>query len=413
MHWVGKAERVANGLLTRARRVAVLFHRLGPYHHARLSEAGRILDVTAVELSAVDDTYAWAPVGGARHFRRITLFRDRDVVYEPGGEVVNMVQAALEEARPEAVAVAGWSDRGALAALAWCSRTGTPAVVMSESTSHDVRRVWWKEQIKRRLVGLCAAGLVGGTAHAQYLARLGMHPGRIFVGYDVVDNDHFRRGAEAARAEPGARQGRRLPDAYFLASSRFIAKKNLPRLLQAYARYRRQAGARAWHLVVLGDGELRPELDQCRDTLGLREHVHLPGFKQYDELPAYYGLAGAFVHASTAEPWGLVVNEAMAAGLPVLVSDRCGCAPDLVEPGRNGYTFDPLDVEGLSRHLLRTAGGEYDLAAMGRASREIIARWTPATFARNLERAVEAALQRPRQRAGVADRVLLWARVHL
>ena len=83
--------------------------------------------------------------------------------------------------------------------------------------------------------------------------------------------------------------------------------------------------------------------------------VILAGFKQYDELPAYYGLASAFVHASTTEQWGLVVNEAMASGLPVLVSDRCGCAPDLVEDGVNGFTFDPYDVEALAGLMQRVA----------------------------------------------------------
>src|SRR5207244_4064698 len=102
--------------------------------------------------------------------------------------------------------------------------------------------------------------------------------------------------------------------------------KNLPRLLEAFAGYRRLAGDAAWELVLLGDGPLRPELVALLKDLELDGHVLLPGFKQYDELPAYYGLAGAFIHASTTEQWGLVVNEAMASGLPVLVSDRCGCA---------------------------------------------------------------------------------------
>ena len=122
-----------------------------------------------------------------------------------------------------------------------------------------------------------------------------------------------------------------LPERYFLASARFVPKKNLLRLLEAYAGYRRRAGADAWHLVLLGDGELRGDIERRSALPDLAGAVILPGFRQYDELPAYYGLARAFVHASTTEQWGLVVNEAMAAGLPVLVSDRCGCAPDLVE----------------------------------------------------------------------------------
>src|SRR6185369_15110785 len=94
---------------------------------------------------------------------------------------------------------------------------------------------------------------------------------------------------------------------------------------------------------------------------------------------------GAFVLASTSETWGLVVNEAMASGLPVIVSRRCGCARDLVAEGRNGFTFDPFDVESLTRQLQRMAAPDTDRAAMSRASREIIAHWTPALWAQNLQ----------------------------
>ncbi len=388
--------------------IAVLFHRLGPYHHARLRALGRRCETAGIELSAVDDTYAWDRVDGAEGFRRVTLFRERDVCRQAADEVVRRVHGALDAVTPEVVAVPGWSDCGALAALAWCQRRGVPAVVMSESTHHDERRAWWREAVKRRVVGLCRAGLVGGSLHGSYLARLGMASERIFRGYDVVDNHHFQSGAAAARRDAAAvRQRLGLPASYFLASSRFIAKKNLSVLLRAYRGYRAMAGDKAWSMVLTGDGEQRPELERLRDELGLGGTVLMPGFKQYDELPAYFGLAGAFVHASTTEQWGLVVNEAMAAGLPVLVSRHCGCAPDLVEEGRNGFTFDPLDTGELGRHLLQMAGGGYDRAAMGRASEEMIARWTPDTFAEGLLAAARAGLAAPRPRFGPVERLLL------
>src|SRR5262249_41808278 len=144
----------------------------------------------------------------------------------------------------------------------------------------------------------------------------------------------------------------RLPADYFLASARFTEKKNLPGLLRAYARYRdrcqenRTGDAQSpWELVVLGDGPGRQQLEQLRDELGLSERVRLPGFQQYDVLSSYYAFARAFVHASTVEQWGLVVNEAMASGLPILLSNRCGCASMLLDEGVNGYLFDPEDRE--------------------------------------------------------------------
>jgi glycosyltransferase involved in cell wall biosynthesis len=142
----------------------------------------------------------------------------------------------------------------------------------------------------------------------------------------------------------------------------------------------------------------------------LADAVILPGFRQYHELPALYGLAGAFVHASTTEQWGLVVNEAMAAGLPVIVSHCCGCTPDLVQNGVNGFTFDPCDVEELAGLMQRVAGmTDRQRDAMGAAGRRIIADWGPERFADGLMQAVAVARRRPPPPASTFDRALLWA----
>ena len=227
---------------------------------------------------------------------------------------------------------------------------------MSDSARHDEPRRRPREAAKRRVVRLFSSGVVAGDLHKEYACALGLPAATVFAGYDVVDNKHFDRGARAARRAAARWRGRLgLPARFFLASSRFIARKNLLRLLDAYARYRRRAGAGAWGLVLLGDGELRADLERRIARADLAGQVILPGFRQYDELPAYYGLAGAFVHAATSEQWGLVVNEAMASGLPVLVSERCGCAPDLVSEGVNGFTFDPCDVDQLAGLMQRVA----------------------------------------------------------
>jgi glycosyltransferase involved in cell wall biosynthesis len=263
---------------------------------------------------------------------------------------------------------------------------------MTESSSHDERRQSWKEWIKRRLVGRFAAALAGGSSHAAYLQALGMHADRISLGYDVIDNDHFHHGVERILGE---NSGLRSPRC-FLASARFIEKKNLLRLLRAYADYRTTAtsrGSAAWGLVLLGDGELRDPIETLVQELNLTDAVTLPGFRQYDELPAYYARASAFIHASTTEQWGLVVNEAMASGLPVLVSDRCGCVHDLVKEGANGFVFDPLDLVSITQAMMRlTSLPEEDRARMGRASSEIIAQWGPDRFGDGLFRAAQRAL---------------------
>jgi glycosyltransferase involved in cell wall biosynthesis len=411
--------------------VAVLFYRFGPYHHARLKAAGARLQVTGVEFSNVDPTYAWDLVEGADGFNRLTLFSGVAVNELPASRIFNRVGEVLDQLRPQVVAIPGWYDRCSLAALRWCGAHGVPAVVMSETTAWDVERKWLKEFLKRRVVKMCAAGLVGGRAHAEYLEKLGIERTKIFFGYDVVDNDYFAAKAEEVRSQSSVvRSQLRLPERYFLASARFIEKKNLRRLIEAYARYRTlcedhrlqtidhlssvvrcplssSPPSAPWSLVLLGDGPLRSSILNLRSSLGLDACVHLPGFKQYGELPVYYGLASAFIHASTTEPWGLVVNEAMASGLPVLVSDRCGCAADLVQEGVNGFTFDPYNIEALAQLMLKISAFNFPLSDFGDASRQIISEWGPERFARGLHDAVETALKNPASNASLMARLIL------
>lgn len=424
--------------------VAVLFHRLGPYHVARLRAAAGDQPITAIEFSSDTDEYAWTKIEGVSEFRRITLFPDGDSRAASAKELSLRLRKTLTELAPKAVAIPGWSDKGSFIALQWCGENGIPIIVMSESTEWDEPRSSMKEAIKRRIVGLASAALVGGKPHADYIAKLGMDCQRVFLGYDAVDNGYFEEAAAGVRRqepevrgqESGVRrqkseskEGKGRSADYFLASARFIEKKNLPRLIEAYAKYRGEQktelgtrkeegtsprpspqsgeGVAPWDLVLLGDGPLRAQLETRIAELGLNQCAYLPGFKQYPDLPAYYGRAGAFIHASTTEQWGLVVNEAMASGLPVLVSNRCGCASDLVQEGRNGFTFDPYNVEQLAQLMLKVSHASFPRAECGQASQEIVSNWGVERFAQGLKAAAEKAIQVGAKRPSAVQRALL------
>jgi glycosyltransferase involved in cell wall biosynthesis len=379
-------------------RATIIFDNFGPYHWARLTAASQVVEVSAIQVSATSAEYAWDNEAKKVGFPAETLFTGNEAQEVSVLTFYRRMAAVLDGFAPEAVFIPGWSGRAAFAALVWCLRNRVPAITMSESTEIDDRRAGWKEWIKSRIVQLHAAGLAGGTLHRAYLEKLGLPAAQVALGYDIVDNDYFATKAAEARATAADTRARhQLPDRYFLASARFIEKKNLPRLLEAYAQYRRKWIARGgvaqpWSLVVLGDGALRGELEAKRTELGLVEHVVLPGFKQIGDLPSFYALAGAFIHASTTEQWGLVVNEAMAAGLPLIVSNRCGCAADLVAAGKNGFTFDPFRVEELAAHLdTISAQPSAALEAMAQESRRIIAAWGPARFGEGVTAAIRAA----------------------
>jgi glycosyltransferase involved in cell wall biosynthesis len=228
---------------------------------------------------------------------------------------------------------------------------------------------------------------------------------------------------------------------YFLASNRFVERKNLGRLIRAYAKYvgSLQEGKEAWSMVLLGDGELRVELEELCAELGLRTAGRLAhggtentkgeclklnyyklktldeggcvvfaGFRQVEELPFFYGGAGVFIHPALSEPWGLVINEAMASGLPILSSKNVGAAEELLQLEVNGFSFDPTSVEELATVLQRMAKlPRQERAAMGAASKSIISNWGPERFAQGVREAVRMAMSRPLKCAGILDRLLL------
>jgi len=396
--------------------LAVQFARFGPYHFTRLGSAVEALgqcgwSVRGLQTASSDATYGWNQGDQAD---LVTVFPGR--VYEEisATEIRRGVFETLDRLRPDAIAIAGWGFADARACLDWCLRNKAHAILMSETRAADGRRVWWKEWLKSRIVRRFNSALVGGRSHADYLVRLGMSRERIATGYDVVDNRYFASKAEeirnakceirnSASVEEKADAGNpptancQLPTGfapYFLASNRFVERKNLARLIDAYAGYvksiqhsvvsiqgRGDSGGistSVWPLVLLGDGPLRADLiARCKthglaiaecapwqqlptanchpSTISGTPTVFFPGFRQIEELPQFYVRAGCFVHPALEEPWGLVLNEAAACKLPILAGDNVGAAEELVEDGVNGWKFDAQSVDSISENLKKMA----------------------------------------------------------
>lgn len=391
-------------------RIAIAFDNFGPYHLARLSGAAEHMKVLAVEVVSRSADYPWDRAEMPEALVHVPL--TESVAQKRDAKLLRAsLDRRLAPLAPEAVAVPAWSSLAALVLTRWSLARNIPVIAMSETNGWDFERKPLGEYLKRCIVSHYSAGLCTSDGQAEYLASLGLPAQAIFRGYNAVDNAYFQR--QRLRVDtsgempdcgdmtlPAEARGR-----YFLASNRFIEKKNLVRLLDAYAAFRAGRGSDPadWPLVLLGDGELRPVIEARRAALGLAAHVYLPGFRQYGELPAFYATAGCFIHASTTEQWGLVVNEAMASGLPVLVSRRCGCAPVLVDEGRNGFTFDPLDPAAIRAGLDRIAALP-SLDTMRQRSLELIEDWGPARFGAGLYGAARHALAVGAARPSLIDR---------
>jgi glycosyltransferase involved in cell wall biosynthesis len=359
-------------------KVAIIFHHLGPYHVARINSlAVKIKDLLVIELASRANERSWERPN-TEGFELITLVDD---IYENISPVkfVKLIEDVLGKVQPKCIVTCGYSHPAMRAAARWAkkqSEIGT--VLFSESQHIDHKRNVLKEFIKKIWINkYYDAAFVGGASAASYLQNMGFPRERIWRGYNVVDNAFFESRADAIRDNSqDIRQQLGLPDRFFLYVGRFSEEKNLMRLLAAYRRYLSDAGSEAWGLVMAGSGPQEEDLRATALSLGLKD-ICWPGFVQIDDLPKYYALASGFILPSVREPWGLVVNEAMASGLPVLVSINCGCTLDLVAPGINGRLFDPYSELDIAGSLKWLSSGGIDLQAVGKASKFIVANYSP------------------------------------
>jgi 1,2-diacylglycerol 3-alpha-glucosyltransferase len=367
---------------------------LAPYSIPRftaLQSLKRDDTVQVMALGATERIHEWQIQKASLGFDYAEAFPGETVDRIDSKALATRVTGWLDDTDPQAVVITGYYYSAMRAAARWAQRRGRASIFMGDSQWGDRRRIavrewakgWW---VRRHYDAAFAAG----ERTVEYLMRMDFPRERIWTGYDVVDNQAFADGAEASRSQADSLRDRLgLPDRYFLFVGRFAPEKNVLRMLEAYAKYQRAAGRRAWGLVLVGGGPLETELRARAQEL---RDVVFTGFQQVDAVRAYYGLASCLVLPSISETWGLVVNEAMAAGLPVLVSQRCGCVPELVQPEVNGYVCDPLDTEDLARLLGVMSSETVDVGKMGEASRQIVAQYTPETWAQTLADCIERTL---------------------
>lgn len=291
-----------------------------------------------------------------------------------------LLQAGLAF-RPDVVLLTGYYDPAQLLLGVLLKVRGCRVVLQNESTALDNPRTGWRERLKRAFVRLCDGFFCFGTRAADYMVQLGAQPEQILVRNNaVVDNEQLAHTHADSLPQRQQRQtALGLKPRNLIYVGRLIELKNLSALLAAFAdAVRTNPAVDDWGLVLLGEGDQKVTLQAQADRLDVAHRVaFLPGC-DWQAVPTYLALADVLVLPSLSEPWGLVVNEAMACGLPVLVSDRCGCAVDLVRDGQNGYTFAP-DVPGqLTEGISQLITASPDVRQrMGQASVRLVQPFDP------------------------------------
>ena len=306
----------------------------------------------------------------------------------------------------DAVWIHGYSTVNALHAMLAAKALGLPVLLRAESWLQDrtrsSSRLLAKRMFFRGLRRLVSGTLPIGTRNAEYWARYFGSDVPAFLMPYAVDNGFFAARAqsaastrEALRQELGLEEGRPV----ILFASKLQERKHCDHLLEAYLQLDR-SGPSAATLLIVGDGEMRPALEQRVRESGC-DSVRFAGFRNQGELPRLFDLGTVFVLPSRHEPWGLITNEAMAAGLPVIVSDDVGCAPDLVQDGVNGFTYPVGDVDAL-RRALQAVLAPGSAERMGRQSRRIIASWSYAEDLEGLRTALRSVTRRNLQTGQVS-----------
>jgi 1,2-diacylglycerol 3-alpha-glucosyltransferase len=388
-------------LKQRPLRVAVYWKYYQAYHCARVRELLKREVEYGVHLMPIALTSA-----GGEHHRglieediagrvRVLSRRLKPLGTEKIFEWRRMLRT-MSELQPDVLFTPGYTGLVTLSAMRWMRWQGRAAVLMFETLEHDRMRWRWKEYLKRRVVSWYDASFTGGRLGRAYLNKLGVPDSAIFTGYDAVDNDGISALAVNVRAssEIWEKQlGLRRP--FFLAVGRMIAKKNFASLVQAYTEYRQILKDTAWDLVIVGDGPEMPNVTALVQAAGLEAVIHRPGYRSATEIVRYMALARAFVMPSSQEEqWGLVINEAMACGLPVIASDICGATPELIVEGHTGFSFAPEDRAKLIEHLLWCTNNRERLRPMGLAAQRQVNKCSLEAFARSFYAAAKRGVER-------------------
>ena len=291
------------------------------------------------------------------------------------------VARALSAASPDAILCGGYSYIASWQALFWARSHNVPFLLWSESNLQDLRRGHLLvESLKAEFFRKCSAFVVPGRSAREYLQAYKIPEDVIFTAPNAIENNLFAAEAAVVREDGAAfRKRLDLPDRYFLFAGRLVREKGVFDLLSAYAkldpRVRQQVG-----LVFVGDGASRAQLEEQAVCISPGV-IRFAGFAHREQLARYYGLAQILVLPTYTDTWGLVVNEGMACGLPVIVSRAAGCASDLVKENWNGLLVPPRDVSSLTSAMTYLASRPDLCGAMGAHSVQHISQYSPKEWA--------------------------------
>ncbi len=301
----------------------------------------------------------------------------------------------IRDGKFDAIYPCGYNFASAWIAILAAKRFGVPILLSSEAYGLRSLRNWevqskWRLQLKRlraRLIlSLGDAFLALSSGAAAHLKELGLREDRVFLARYEVDNDWWKARADEVNREAVRRDWKIPPSSPVVLFCAKMQKWKAPHdLLEAFA----LANHPDSYLVFAGEGPLRNSIEERARALGISDRVRMLGFVNQSQLPAVYCAADLLVLPSLYEGFGLVVNEAMLCGCPVVISDCVGAKYDLVREGENGHVFPARNVSALAEILRNDLSNREKLSRMGAAARKRMETWSPREYVETVATAVD------------------------
>lgn len=311
----------------------------------------------------------------------------------------------LDHINPDVVIAGAIAFPSGAAAVRWAAENKKKVIIFDDARPEDVKRNWLINAIKKIIYHNVDAILCPAPSHATGFIKWGFKNEEIFYGVDVVDNELFGIIDSGIHEHTETDE---ILQPYLLAVGRQIEKKNWIDLIRAFVIYKKANIESSLNLVFIGDGPLHHSLVEVSESEQRQDIIFIPFVLQYVLVQYYHQARGLILPSRYGETWGLVVNEAMAAGLPVLVSRECGCAQTLVREGINGWTFDPNNLKEMSdaiKKLDQLSPQQWE--NMSLSSAEIIKDWDLSRFSRGVIDALLYVSTRHKIKVGWLGTILL------
>ena len=314
--------------------ILFILEKIGPYHNARFNciSESKQFNLSVLETDVSSNRYPWEEHLNKKY--KVFKFSSVVSIYKKL-QKKRKVSQILNEVKPDVIYLSGWNENTSHYLLFICQIKKIPIVMLSDSRYKDTKRNIFFELIKKILLKGCSSAIVAGEESENYLIKLGFKKSDIFKPYNVVDNNYFFSTHNSKRFNK-----------YILCVSRFLKRKNHIKLLNSFETYKKKGGK--LNLVLIGSGSEKENLLKIKQKLSFKENISIENWKNISELKKYYFNAKVFVLLSKTDNWGLVINEAMASGLPCIVSYECGCYVDLIKDKNTGWGVNPEDEDELA-----------------------------------------------------------------